>query len=146
MVSTNIADFSKAIDIFVDQVVPEQVLLFQRRLAFDVLVPMVQNTPVRTGRAKGAYIVSNGSPSSRTVPERKLRKGQGRKSDAESQAIERRAIDEASKAIGQAVPFGVIWISNNVEYILFLEEGTAKIAPFAMAANALNEVRAKFGG
>jgi len=127
---TNLAEFNRAVSKYSNERVDAELSKFTRRIALGLLVSIVQNTPVDTGRAKGAWIVSLESASEALT---------GIK--GESAEVERQAIANGTSVIGTAPPFGTVYINNNVDYIIYLEEGTAKIAPFAMAANALNEIR-----
>ena len=141
----NLPQFLAGVRKFSDEELLKLTSQFTRRIALEVLVSIIQNTPVDTGRAKGAWHVSLESPSEsiRSSVE-KLKTGGRKITKAESVKLGSIVRKEGLATIGGHKPFGAIYINNNVDYILYLEEGTAKITAFAMAANAVNEVAAKF--
>jgi hypothetical protein len=90
--------------------VPDQVILqHTQRLAMLALRSLVKSTPVDTGRARGAWLVSLTSPA-----------GQGSK--AKSKEGEG-TIKKGSSTVLAAKPYQIIWISNNTSYIRILDEG-----------------------
>ena len=90
----------------------DMLLAFHQKVSLDVLRKVVNRTPVDTGRAKGGWQSSI----------------KGFKTNNKERFDETggQAINEGSQAIASLKPFGVYYLSNNVPYILFLEDGHSK--------------------
>lgn len=91
-----------------------QVHLVVKRVALDALRRIVRRTPVMTGRARANWQLTIGSPASDEV---NVLDKQGGTTIA--------AGLETLKALSEVAPrsFPVVWITNNLPYILVLEEG-----------------------
>jgi len=90
--------------------VPDQVILqHTQRLAVLALRSLVKSTPVDTGRARGAWLVSLTSPT-------------GQQTKAKSKEGEGTIVKGQAKIHG-ARPYQIIWIFNNTSYIRILDEG-----------------------
>lgn len=97
-----------------------------KKLSFDIFADVVVGTPVDTGRAMNNWVISVGSPSRHVTDEG------GPKASV--------AADKASTALGELAtvrPFDTVWISNNLPYIGFLEEGSSKQAPSGWVERAI---------
>lgn len=79
---------------------------------------LVTSTPVDTGRARSNWIVGAG-PSNRIIEAYVLNSGSGSAEAALAQA----------RAFLDSTDVSVIYISNNLEYIQYLNEGTSAQAP-----------------
>lgn len=88
-----------------------------------VTTDLVFLTPVDTGRARSNWIVTNSEPSSGTV-------GGGFSGRSGATSI-------ASAAANRPVEGITIYVTNNLPYILYLEHGTDKIAPYYMVRRAI---------
>jgi len=95
---------------------------FARKLCMDIDRGVVLSTPVRTGRARGGWLVGlnliNDTP---TIE------------DETGQAT----IDENNREINKLILGDIVYISNNVNYVQFLERGSSKQAPNGMVAKTL---------
>lgn len=127
----NLKRFEVNIDKFADQIGVELSLVI-KKLAFDIFADVVAGTPVDTGRAMNNWMISVGNPSRSTTD-----KG-GNK--ASVKAAKRSAADAE---LAQVRPFDTVWISNNLPYITFLEEGCSKQAPNGWVARAIQNNFAK---
>lgn len=115
------------------KVTREQATMIFRKIALDLDTRVVLGTPVDTGRARGNWYPSINSPSS---------------------AVDMNASDKSgSAAIGAltATTLGAklgdtIWLTNNLPYILPLENGHSKQAPQGMVDINLNAIAAAYGG
>lgn len=112
--------FVKQLRSAVARIPPGKTLVFQKKLSLEALRKLVLLTPVDTGRARGGWILQVGAPS-RWIPGK-----QNVDPDGESTVMTGRQFLE------ELQPFGAVFISNNVEYILHLEHGTSKQAPQGM--------------
>ena len=99
----------------------------QKKVVLMLMRRIIYRTPVDTGRARGNWLVKHNTPSTRVL---KTADKSGLKSMARAERV--------NPKLG-----GIIWISNNLDYIMYLEDGTDKFAPFAMVAGAVQSVRAK---
>lgn len=105
----NEAEFFAEIDAFVDKLVPEEVVATQTVVALEALKRVIQKTPVDTGRARGNW---------QTTIERPAR-GETKTLDTSGA----QSISAGTATIAKLKPYQVIWFTNNVPYILVLENG-----------------------
>ena len=124
----NLGEFNAELREFGENVVPERHLIFQRRIALELLRRIVKRTPVDTGRARGNWQVNAGPADEGTV-----------------EVFGDAALGVGAQAINAIrMPFGLITIFNNVNYITFLEEGSSQQARQGMVAVSLAEVQSAF--
>ena len=104
-------------------------LRFQKRIALEAIKRVVARTPVDTGRARGGW---------------QMVRGQGNEADIGSvDTIGSATVGSALSILNRiTIPFGLITVFNNVEYITFLEEGSSQQAPLGMVAITLIELEA----
>jgi len=120
------AQFNQVIRAFGEQVVPRLVQTAQRKICLDGLSKLVKRTPVDTGRARGNWQVGiNQQPRGDT----------GRLDPAGDSTIA-----GGNAAIQQLPPFCICHITNNVDYILDLENGHSAQAPNGMLAVTFEEL------
>lgn len=100
------------------------------KIALQALRGVVLRTPVDTGRARGAWLVGEGA-AVEDAPDTKDKTGAA-------------AISAGTRAILAAEPYGAIHISNNLPYILKLEDGSSQQAPAGMVGLTLAEIEAQF--
>lgn len=118
--------FSADLDAFAKQI-KASLDVVVRRAAVDLHDRIVRRTPVDTGRARASWSMSLdtiqgagdvGSGTTSTVP----------------------VVNPAVLADLKRDPYRVVWIFNNVNYILALENGHSKQAPAGMVAISREEV------
>jgi len=129
-IQSNLKQFNKEVDVFVKTLVPEKVVLLQKKIVLEALKRLVMKTPVDTGRARGNWQVTIGRPATAAID-----------------AVDKSGGDTIKKglaAIGDLPPYQVVWISNNVDYIEFLEEGSSRQAPEGMMSLTLEELNILF--
>lgn len=100
-----------------------------RKLSLDVLTGVVTQTPVDTGRARGAWLA--GSTLTSETPERLDSSGGG--------TIASGASEIATASFAQP-----IYVQNNVSYIRALENGHSQQAPQGMVAVTISNIKAKY--
>lgn len=122
--TADLGKFIAAVDIEADKAI--------RKIAFDLFSSIVKKTPVDTGRARGAWEVGLDRSSTK-------RAKKGKTSVVGKQADALRKLSQFK--IGQS-----IFITNNVDYIVFLEMGTSTQAPRGMVKLSIGEIRAAFRG
>jgi hypothetical protein len=136
--------FTLAIDRFIDSDIPEEVEKLQRVIATAALQKLVLKTPVDTGRARGAWMVTVDSRTSEAPGEVEGVKAGSRGRKGRSAASGSSAISAGVGVIAGAPAFSSIVIQNNVEYIEALEEGGSKQAPAGMLAITIAELEQVF--
>ena len=102
-------EFNREIEAWVQDRVPAEVRALATEIGLRALARIVFKTPVDVGRARANWQTTVGAPAQGVVTE----------PDPEGD----RAIRNGIAVIESAPPFSIVWITNNVEYILVLEEG-----------------------
>jgi len=97
----NLEAFQKELDEFTRDLTPGFVSVVQRKLALDIYAGVVKRTPVDNGRARGGWMITIGDP------------GVGEPSKGANQVL----------ALNDLPKFSVVYISNNVPYIVVLDQG-----------------------
>ena len=111
--------------------IKNDVVTMQRKIALQLITALVKYTPVDTGRARGNWLTS----ATGYIDDATENKDKGGGS-----AI-RQNVTESKKIVFG----GSIYISNNLPYIVYLENGTDKTAPFAMVERSLQLVKNAWG-
>jgi hypothetical protein len=114
-----------------------------KRVGFDVFGRIVRKTPVDTGRARASWNISvNQADRSLANVQTTVKPG-----TTITKTLQRRSVKAAVTALQnqtlgtfQMKPGDTIWISNNLPYIVKLEEGHSKQAPAGMVAVSIAEV------
>lgn len=110
----------------------EAQLIFQK-IALELDTRIVLGTPVDEGRARGNWFASLNSPSSAVDEEARDKSGS-------------KAIASVTNTVGAAELGDTVWMTNNLPYILPLENGSSKQAPAGMVDLNLNAIQAIYGG
>jgi hypothetical protein len=143
---TNLNEFNKEINAFA-VTVPKRALVLQKKMALDLLSKIIFRTPVGNpslwqnpagapagyvgGRARANWQVSLGTPGG----------GEVRGEDATGGTTLAAGVSK----MASAKPGGVIWLYNNLPYIVRLEFGWSKQAPNGMVRLSLAEINAAYG-
>lgn len=109
------------------------VILVQQKVAMQLLEGIVNMNPVLTGRSRGNWQVTFGSPAIGEV---------GGEEGPWPSAQD--AINNGAAVVGSITTLGAIYLTNNVPYITELEKGTSKQAPQGMVQVTLDRVGAQF--
>ena len=140
--------FNKALVRETKQLTETYLSLFMRKLAFDILRGVMEKTPVDTGRARGSWRLTVG----RASDWQGLKKGPDDKKPDGAEIVpiqgsggDAKVIERASAALAAMRPYQTIWITNNVPYILRLENGWSDQAPNGMVTLTLAEARTMLG-
>jgi hypothetical protein len=107
----NLKQFNSEIDKFV-KTIPDMVTTLQKKIVLEALKRLVEKTPVDTGRARGNWQVAIDAAA----------EGQLIVTDKEGIAT----VEKGLSVLTNLPPYSVVWISNNVDYIEFLEYGTSR--------------------
>ena len=125
---TNIDKFNAEVEKFTATLVPEQIRFFQRRIVLELLTRIVEGTPVATGLARANWQVTIGEVSEELFEVR-----------GPSEVI-----SAGMQAVSDIPPFSIVYITNNVPYIVFLERGHSKQAPKGMVEVSVGELLGLF--
>lgn len=109
--------FDRSLDEFADSLGLE-VVTVQKKLAFDIFGDVVAGTPVLTGRAMNNWNVSVGSPDHDTTEE-----------GGSASAIASLKQSAALRELAALAPGQTVWLSNSLDYIIPLSEGSSQQAP-----------------
>lgn len=130
MAVTNLRQFNAGVAAFARDN-PKVFRVVRNKVALQGLTGVVRKTPVDTGRARGNWQVTEGSPASGDV-DGTDRDGNG-------------TINDGNGEIARADPFGVLYIANNLPYIERLENGHSQQAPGGMLELTFQELTSQFG-
>lgn len=124
MVSVQIRTVITALDQFIE--------LVMKRIVLDVVANLVRapargGTPVDTGWARANWVPRIGQPVTATDGSR----------ESVSQGAQQSGL--AAVATGYKLVRGPVWISNNVPYILQLNDGSSQQAPAGFVQAAIGE-------
>ncbi len=107
-----------------------------RKIALDLFTAIVKRTPVDTGRARSSWTLGIDNVLSTVAKKTKSKRSAG--------SATNKALGQTKKLsryrIGQS-----IFIVNNLEYIVFLEDGTSDQAPFGMVKLAIADIQVAIG-
>ena len=123
--------FSLAIDKFVKKA-PESVDLIIKKVCFDLYQNFVDRTPYDTGRARGGWAI--GVNERRLAPEGRCVEP-GTKANTSTESM----FGEAKSILAKVKGDCVVYMVNNVEYIVPLEEGHSKQQPAGFVRITLME-------
>lgn len=108
----------------------DQLVKLHRKISLEALARIILKTPVDTGRARGNWQVGiNKYPSNQL--------------DVTDKSGDKALAKGIAKTL-KIPPFANVWISNNVDYIIYLEEGTSKQSPKGMIKLTIEELKGMF--
>ncbi len=125
----DISDFSLGIDIEMREL-EEDVSLITKKTAIDLYGRIISKTPVDSGRAQNSWFIKEGSPD-----ESVLEEGEYGELDSGS------ATAKANADLGKLGKYPTVFITNNLEYIGYLEDGSSTQAPSGMVSLSMEEVK-----
>ncbi len=125
-----LAQFNREIDEFTKKELPKNIVALQKKVVLEALRRLVMRTPVDTGRARGNWQVTIDNPTDSQLDQ----------TDKDGNET----IKKGLAAISNLPAYRVVWISNNVDYIEFLEDGSSEQAPNGMLAITIEELRTMF--
>lgn len=126
LVAPNNADFNAALLKWSKEVVPQAALVIQKHAAQNLLEKICAGNPVLTGWSRSNWIVTINHPT-------EILNDYATFTSVDPVARGARVIG------GLAQPYQVIYLQNNVHYIIDLENGTSRKAPYGFVASALAE-------
>lgn len=124
--SSMVSKFAKA--------APEQANAVIRKSTLELFTDIIMDTPVKTGRARGNWQVSFGSPASGVLDERGDKESDNKTSSPTAGVI--------TDALNSDRTTSVIFLTNNLPYIKKLEYGYSKKSPRGMVRKNLLKANA----
>lgn len=115
------------------EVTAQEALTIIRKIALELDSAVVLGTPVDTGRARGNWYPSINAPSTLIDWSKTDTSGGG-------------AISAAAGVIASMKLGDTVWLTNNLPYILPLENGHSKQAAQGMVDVNLERIAAQYGG
>jgi len=129
LLAANLTQFNTAMKKAV-QFMPAGLLVkWQKDIVLAILEGVVDLTPVITGRARGNWQVTIG----------KAATSETGITDKDGDPTKAAGLE----ALTGLIPMQVVFIANNVPYVLYLEEGTEHTRPRAMLARTLQRAKPK---
>jgi len=125
--ATNVVEFNRVVENALTQIPADLVKTATKKIALEVLRGVVMLTPVDTGRARGNWQTEIG-----VIPE----------GERQSQ----NPVQDGTAILATLQPFQTVYLANNVPYILYLEQGTEKMAPRAMVARTVARLAQGYAG
>lgn len=141
---TNFREFNQELIDFAEKLVPAQANQFFRLVALKILRGVVLKTPVDTGRARGNWQVAINTEPTAVLSKKDASSPKHKVGESPIAGAGEETVKDGVSDISKAVIGDTIFITNNVPYVLYLEEGTDKIPPQKMLAHTLQEVEAEF--
>lgn len=143
MAIENLAEFNFEIEKFAKKIVPEAQVAFQKKIVLEILRRVVFKNPVGNpslwknpnsaapgyvgGRSRGNWQVQIASTNEQEIPG----------------VLDPTSVFASGAAkLSGLKPFNVVWIFNNLPYIVPLENGWSSQAPTGMVRITLSEVEA----
>ena len=109
-----------------------------KKVGLDMITSLSYYTPVDTGRARANWNMDvNATPTEVTPKEKRTKKI----STGAGNAITKENKRKAKEAMTGVKVGDALHIANNVEYISYLNDGTERIAPFAMVEKSMEDVK-----
>lgn len=134
--ATNIEIFEANLQRYGDETVPELARDRCVAIGLEGARGVTMLTPVDRGFAKGGWQFTVGSPAA----------GPNERQDDSPEGVESQAVlTEALQAMASFRLGQMLWLSNYVPYINFLNDGTEKIVPFAMVPRTVARLGRTFG-
>jgi len=127
----DMAQFAKLMQDRVNDL-PNNVNEVKKEVAGSILSTAALTTPVDTGAAVSSWEASNGAP----LPQSNNPHAPGRHGSTRNENV-RATIAKGNQVIAQAAPGTPIHITNGIEYIGDLNNGTSKQAPAGFVESAI---------
>jgi len=130
MDSTNVEQFNSALTKAAKKI-DGDIQKFIKKVVLETFSRFIMRTPVDTGRARGNWQVEIARPASGTVEE----------------SLWNQVFEKGAAKLAQIPPFSIVHITNNVEYVYYLEYvKRSKQHPSGMVEITLQEMRTWLSG
>jgi hypothetical protein len=127
----DIKGFDIALQEYGDKRIPDLAMKQVRAIALEAAAGVILSTPVREGRARGNWQVTEGEPAEGVVD------------DLDKAGTT--TLARAAAVIQRAARYPIIWLHNGLPYIRRLEDGWSRQAPHGMVSTTLARLRRRFG-
>lgn len=139
-VAKSVKEFNAAVRSFSTSLVPIMVPIAQQKIALDALNKLVKKTPVDLGRARANWQVGINRVPGATLDAKDVAQGEAPAQEGGSSPTISLGADEIRKAPA----FSAIHLANNVDYIVWLEDGSSTQAPRGILRPTLAELKTEF--
>ena len=127
----NLAEFERGLTSFSKTLMTKHMPLFIKKVALQLLERALMRTPVDTGQAANGWQISITTPTE--------------DNPAHTTGIDISQVGPRAETVLATLRLGEnVYVVNNVEYILHIEEGADKVAPVYMAKRAVQEIGGQF--
>ena len=140
-------EFIRSLRAFADKDVPELIRTVHRKITLEALTRLVLRTPVDTGRARANWQVAIGARPQGEVqfPSRAHHLFTEPPSEPPPLSTAgQEAVDQGQKVVEQIPAFAISHVTNNVAYILKLEDGGSRQSPHGMLVLTFEELTEMF--
>lgn len=135
--------FAEEVKLALSKTAPALVADVQRELCLDLVTDLAVGNPVDTGHSRANWQVGVQTvPSNILEPARA--KGKGEISAGEGEALAEQVVARSRAALSTLKEPDLVYITNNVEYVPHLEDGTSQQAPEGWIGNTLEGYRAQW--
>lgn len=117
-------------------VLEDQLLGLQKRVAMYMFSLIIQRSPIDTGAFRGNHRISVGAIDTESDP--------SLRSTGRTGEVDPTLIANAATVLETLVPYTTVYIQNNLPYAVPLEEGHSKQAPLGVYALAVNDASEEF--
>ena len=121
-IERSVRKFNRQMNAATKDMTETQLVKFHKKTSFEALRGIIELTAVDTGRARANWQTTNRTPAKGTVPypsKGKIPEGRSETS------ILSQTVAAGAAAIAKIKPFSVLWITNNLDYIIELEYGSS---------------------
>lgn len=139
----NQREFEQALRREAEKGLPQVAKEFQSLISYSLFTGIVEKTPVLTGRARVNWQVTYAAPSIRVIDGEQKINTPGNWFSSTGQTITGNEQAKILPAVARimALPLGqTVYITNNLSYIGWLEDGTSAKAPGGMVEVSINTV------
>jgi len=137
-------EFNALVDEFAQDLMPQQVTLLQKKVALELLRQVVFRTPVDTGRARGNWQTCVGQAGEAEVILVPLPDHTPYDASPPIDVAGADALTAGMNALKSLGNWQTVFIFNNVPYIIYLEDGTSRQAPWGMLRLSLLSLEEMF--
>ena len=147
-IDKSLKEFNAEIEKVVKILMPQQVVLMHKKISMEALKRVVMKTPVDTGRCRGNWQTTISSPAAgvlNVVDKEGDAVNVGKKTHRRATTAINDAVLNAGKQVLQGLQaYQAVFITNNVSYAIWLEDGSSKQAPKGMVKVTIEELKGMF--
>ena len=136
-IERSVRKFNRQMNAATKDMTETELVKFHKKVSFEALRGIIELTPVRTGRARANWQTTNRVPAKGKSPYSSTAEISEGRSET---AVLSQTVAAGSAAIAKIQPFSVLWITNNLDYIIELEYGPSGQNRAGMVRKTLNRL------